>query len=57
MMICEIASVNATKLMAAAMIGFETTMLPRSHPIISSSFRRLALGILIYFIFIEQCHF
>ena len=51
MMICEIASVNATKLMAAAMIGCETTMLLRSHPIISSPFRRLALGIIIYFIF------
>ena len=57
MMICEIASVDATKLMAAAMIGCETTMLLRSHPIISSPFRRLALGIIFYFIFIEQCHF
>ena len=36
-MICEIASVNATKLMVAAMIGCETTMLLRSHPIIAIS--------------------
>ena len=43
--------------MAAAMIGCETTMLLRSHPIISSPFRRLDLGIIIYFIFIEQYHF
>ena len=40
----------------AAMIGCETTMLLRSHPIISSPFRRLALGIIIL-ILIEQCHF
>ena len=46
MMICEITSVNATKLLEAAMIGCETTTLLRSHPIISSLFRRLALGII-----------
>ena len=57
--VCEISMicVNATKLMTAAMIGCETTMLLRSHRIISSPFRRLALGFIIYFIFIEQCNF
>ena len=52
--ICEIASVNATKLMAAAMIGCETTMLLRSHPIISSPFRRLDFGIIIKLFYIYR---
>ena len=37
MMICEIASVNATQLVEAAMIGCETTTLLRSHHSIAIS--------------------